>query len=146
MFYKASRSHHERRSALIAHGLSRLDVDIAALSEVRLAVKGSLRDTGAGFSNFWLGKQSTDSRLGVGCIVRNPTTSKLEISPTCHSNRIISMRLPVESNQHLTLFSVYAPNPMADFTVKNSLYSALRRHFNNTPAIDQVLTLGDFNV
>ncbi|CAI9715341.1 Hypothetical predicted protein [Octopus vulgaris] len=55
------------------------------------------------------------------------------------------MRLPLESKQHLTLFSVYAPTLLADPADKDSFYSDLRRLLNNTPANDKVLILGDFN-
>ncbi|XP_036370705.1 craniofacial development protein 2-like [Octopus sinensis] len=78
-------------------------------------------------------------------MVRNSITSKLETLPTGHSDRIISMRLPLESKQHLTLFSVYAPTLMADPADKDRFYSDLRRLLNNTPANDKVLVLRDFN-
>ena len=38
------------RSALIAHELSRLDIDIAALSEVRFPEVGSLLEHSAGYT------------------------------------------------------------------------------------------------
>ena len=40
----------QRRSALVARELSRLDIDVAALSEVRFADQGSLIEHGAGYS------------------------------------------------------------------------------------------------
>ncbi|XP_029648939.1 craniofacial development protein 2-like [Octopus sinensis] len=43
MLEKADSSHPERHSALIAHELSRLSIDIAALSEVHFADEGSQR-------------------------------------------------------------------------------------------------------
>ena len=42
----------QRRSALVARELARLDIDIAALSEVRFAEQGSLREDGAGYTLF----------------------------------------------------------------------------------------------
>ena len=39
----------QRHSALVARELARLDIDIAALSEVRFAEQGSLREDGAGW-------------------------------------------------------------------------------------------------
>ena len=106
---KANSSHHERDSALIAHKLSRLDIDIAALSEVRLADKGRFQEHGAGLTHFWSGKPSADRRLsGVGFMLRNSIACKLQASPMSHSDCIISMCLPSKSNQHLMLFSVYA--------------------------------------
>ena len=50
-------SHHaglwryfQRRSALVARELARLDIDIAALREVCFAEQGSLREDGAGYT------------------------------------------------------------------------------------------------
>ncbi|XP_029648839.1 craniofacial development protein 2-like [Octopus sinensis] len=78
-------------------------------------------------------------------MVKNSIPSKLETLPTGHPDRIISMRLPLESKQHLTLFSVYAPTLLADPADKDSFYSDLRTLLNNTPANDKVLILGDIN-
>lgn len=57
----------------------------------------------------------------------------------------MSMRLPVNKEQHLTLFSVYAPTLLADFVEKDKFYSDLRGLLTNTPADDRILILGDFN-
>lgn len=146
MLDRADSSRPERRSALIAHELSRLNIDIAALSEVRFADEGSLREHGAGYTLFWSGKPSTEKRLsGVGFMMRNSIASKLETLPMGYSDRIISLRLPLKSTQHLTLFSVYAPTLLADPADKDSFYSDMRRLLNNTPANDKVMILGDFN-
>ena len=146
MIDKADSSRPERRSALVAHELSRLNIDIAALSEVRFADAGSLKEHGAGYTLYWSGKPSTERRSsGVGLMVRNSVASKLDRLPTGHSDRIMSMRLPLEGKQHLTLFSVYAPTLLADPADKDIFYSDLRRLLNNTPEDDKVLILGDFN-
>ena len=136
----------ERRSALIAHELSRLDVDIAALSEVRFPEVGSLQEHGAGYTLFWSGKPATERRLaGVGFMVRTSIASKLENLPTGHSDRIMSMRLPLKNKQYATLFSVYAPTLQAEPAEKDKFYSELRSLLQSTPADDKVLILGDFN-
>ncbi|CAI9734636.1 Hypothetical predicted protein [Octopus vulgaris] len=67
MLDKAASSRPERRSALIAHELSRLNIDIAAISEVRFADESSLKERGAGYTLFWSGKPSSKKRVsGVG--------------------------------------------------------------------------------
>ena len=53
----------ERCSALIAHKLSRLNVDIAALSEVCFPGEGSLQEHGVGYTLFWSGEPTTEERL-----------------------------------------------------------------------------------
>lgn len=136
----------ERRSALIAHELSRLNIDIAALSEVRFPGEGSLKEHGAGYTLFWSGKPATDRRLsGVGFMIRNSIASKLEHLPTGHSDRIMSMRLPLQQNKYATIFSIYAPTLPADPAEKDKFYSDLRSLLQTTPADDKVLVLGDFN-
>ena len=47
-----SEDRHQRRSALEARELARLDIDIVTLSEVRFAEQGSLREDGAGYTLF----------------------------------------------------------------------------------------------
>ena len=90
----------ERRSALVAHELSRLNVDIAALSEVRFSDEGSLKESGGGYTLYWSGKPATEKhQSGVAFMVRNSIASKLEILPTGHSDRITSMRLPLSNKQ-----------------------------------------------
>ena len=146
MLDKANSSHPERCLAIIAHELSRLDIDIAALSEARQADEGSFQEVSNGFTLLWSGKPSTDKRLsGVVFMVRNSITSKLETSPTYHSDCIIHMRLPMKSNQHLTPISVYSPTPIPDPVDKTSFHSDLHRHLNSTPTNDKVLIVGEFN-
>ena len=53
MLDRADSCRPERRSALIAHELSRLNIDIAALSEVRFSGEGSLQEHGAGYTLYW---------------------------------------------------------------------------------------------
>ena len=56
-------------SALVVNDLARLDIDIAALSEVRFAEQGSLTEDGA--DCFWFGKNKDERRLsGVGFMTK----------------------------------------------------------------------------
>uniref|UniRef100_A0A0L8IE26 Endonuclease/exonuclease/phosphatase domain-containing protein n=1 Tax=Octopus bimaculoides TaxID=37653 RepID=A0A0L8IE26_OCTBM len=83
MLDKADSSRPKRRSALIAHQLSRLNINIAALSEVRFAGESILKERDAGYTLFWSGKPSSRRHLsGVGLVVRNSITSKLEALAT----------------------------------------------------------------
>ena len=136
----------ERRSALVAHELSRLSIDIAALSEVRLAEEGNLHEHSAGYTLYWSGKSAAEKRLsGVGFMVVDSIASRLEHLPTGHSDRIISMRLPLHKQQYVTLFSVYAPTLQADEGEKDKFYTELQNLVRKTPVEDKVIILGDFN-
>ena len=50
----------ERRTALVAKELARYKVDIAVLSETRLADKGQLTERSGGYTFFWSGCSATD--------------------------------------------------------------------------------------
>ena len=146
MLDRADSWRQERRSTLIAHELSRLNTDVAALREVRFSGEGSLQEHGAGYTLYWSGKPETERRLsGVGFMVRNSIASKLENQPMGHSDRIISMRLPLWNQQYATLFSVYSPTLKAEPAEKDRFYSDLRSLIQSTPADDKVVILGDFN-
>ena len=103
MLNTADSSSLEYHSALVAHKLSRLNIDIAALSEAHFTDEGSLKGNGTGYTLFWSGKPSTERRLSVvGIMVRNSFVSKLDRLPMVISDRIMSTRLPLEGKQHLT--------------------------------------------
>ena len=65
--------------------------------------------------------------------------------PSGHSDRIVSMRLPLKNNQYATLFSVYAPTLQAEPAEKEKFYSELRSLPQGTPTDDKLFVLGDFN-
>ena len=122
----------KRRSALGAMELGRLDIDIAALSEVRFAEQGSLGEDGAGYTFFWSGKNEDERRLsGVGFTIKTSIARKLQNLPVCHSNRIMSLRLPIQNNKFATVLSVYAPTLQAETGVKEAfcrdLHNLLQR-------------------
>ena len=53
---------HQRRTALVGRELDRYKVEIAALSETRLAEEGLLKEVGAGYTFFWSGRKKQDRR------------------------------------------------------------------------------------
>ena len=67
-----------RKTAVISSELARLNVDIAALQETRLADYGSLRQKEHTF--FWRGKSVEDRReQGVGIAIRNRLLPMVEL-------------------------------------------------------------------
>ena len=82
----------QRRSALVARELTRLDIDVAALSEVRVAEQGSLREDGAGYTLFCSGRNKYERRLsGVGFVIKTSIARTLQNLPVGHSDRIMSV-------------------------------------------------------
>ena len=61
-----SEDRSQRHSAIVARELARLDIDIAALSEVRFAKQGSVKEDRAGYNLLWSGKNK-DERLPFWC-------------------------------------------------------------------------------
>ena len=81
-------------------GLARLDIDIAALSEVRFAEQGSLREDGAGYTLFWSWRNKDERRLsGVGFMIKTSIARYLQNLPVGHSDRIMSLRLSIQDNK-----------------------------------------------
>lgn len=99
----------QRMTAIVAHELARYKIDIAALSETRLADTGALTEAGAGYTFFWSGKAADDAReAGVGFAVRSTIVPKLQTLPKGFGDRLMTMRLPLACNTHLTIISAYA--------------------------------------
>ncbi|KAJ7406712.1 proto-oncogene tyrosine-protein kinase ROS isoform X2 [Willisornis vidua] len=113
--------------------------------EVHLHEEGSLKEHGAGYTLHWAGKPKTESLLsGVGFMIKNFITSKPENLLTGHSDRVMSLHLPLHNKQHV-LFSIYAPTLQADPVEKNKFYTDLRHLIQKVPADDKIIILGDFD-
>ncbi|XP_076442022.1 uncharacterized protein LOC143281001 [Babylonia areolata] len=136
----------QRRSALVARELAQLDIDIAALSEIRFTEQGSLTEEGAGYTLYWSGKSKEGRRLsGVGFTIKSSIASKLHSLPVGHSDRIMSLRLPLTINCFVSLFSMYAPTLQADAVTKEAFYRELSSLLRKVDKEDKILIMGDFN-
>ena len=71
--------------------------------------------------------------------------SQLDEQPKPISDRIITMRLPLENNRFATFVSIYAPTMTNEEHVKSEFYHQLQSVINETPITDKILLLGDFN-
>ena len=133
-------THGQQRSALVARELAQLDIDIAALSEVRFAEQGSLREDGAGYTLFWSGKSKDKCRLsGVSFMIKTSITRKLQILPDYHSVHIMSLGLQIK-DKFATVLSV-----QAETGVKEAFYHNLHNLLQQVDSKDKLLILGDFN-
>jgi len=96
--------------AFIAAELSRYNVDIAALSESRLADEGSLTEVGGGYTFSWKGLHSDDRRIhGVGFAIRTSLLSQITESPVGINAPLMTLRLPLIKGRYMTVVSAYAP-------------------------------------
>ena len=135
-----------RRTALIGLELQRYNIDIAALSETRLADTGSITEVGAGYTFFWSGKAADERReAGVGFAIRTPLVRHLESLPKGINDRLMMLRLPLKGKTNLTLISAYAPTMCYNQEQKEQFYQSLTQLLHSVPKDDKLLLLGDFN-
>ena len=73
LMHSSSSDRPERRTALVGRELDRYKVEIAALSDTRLAEEGLLKEVGAGYTFFWSGRKKEERReAGVGFVIVTP--------------------------------------------------------------------------
>lgn len=143
---RASNDRPERRSAIIARELKRFNIDIAALSETRLADEGNLKEEKGGYTFFWKGKPADEPRIhGVGFAIKNRLISQLSESPVGINERLMTLRLKLSNNQMATAVSAYAPTLDSQDEDKEVFYATLDQVLSNIPKEDKILLLGDFN-
>ena len=136
----------ERRTALVGRELARYNIDIAALSETRLANSGQIVENGAGYTFFWSGRGENESReAGVGFAIKSSLVSKLSSLPTAINDRLMSLKLPLSGKKQATLVSVYAPTMTNPDDIKDKFYEDLDSIITSTPNSDKLIILGDFN-
>lgn len=136
----------ERRTALIARELRRYNIDIAALSETRLADEGQLTEIGGGYTFYWKGKNSNEPRIhGVGFAIKNELLGSLSEIPTGINERLMTLKIKLNDNQWATIISAYAPTLDADDNIKEAFYANLEDILSGIPQRDKIILLGDFN-
>ena len=78
-------------------------------------------------------------------MMKNSVVPKLVGLPASFSDRIMSLRFTLDSNQYITLFSVYAPNLVSDISVRVKFYNDLKNLATKVSSDDKIIILGDFN-
>ena len=135
-----------RRTALVAKELARYNVDIAAISETRLADKGQLTEHGGGYTFFWSGRSSTERReAGVGFAIKSHLTRRLAKHPEGVNDRLMTLQLPLSNKRSVTLVSAYAPTMTNPDDVKDKFYEELDTVISAVPHSEKLVVLGDFN-
>ena len=135
-----------RRTALIAQELARYQIDIAALSETRLADEGSLTEDQGAYTFFWKGLPLNEQRIhGVGFAIKSSLLKTLHSSPTGISERLMRVRVPLSNNRFATIFSCYAPTLAASNEDSDTFYARLDSELRQTAQSDKIILLGDFN-
>ncbi len=108
-------------TCLLSSELKRLDIGIAALSEVRRPDCGEIMM--GGYTYYWSGHPDGYHSQGVAVAVSNKLTPMIiEVTPV---NECIMRRRIRHSLGVISLVSVYAPNKASDLTVKDTFYATL---------------------
>ena len=112
-----------RKTAVTSRELDRLNVDIAALQEIRLASSGTLKVKEYTF--FWHGKDEDEPREhGVGFAVRDKLIQMLDPAST-KSERLMYMRLIINTDSGtINLLPAYAPTLTSSSDFKDAFYTA----------------------
>ena len=96
----------QRRTTLVGRELDRYKVEIAALSESRLAEEGLLKEVGAGYTFFWSGRKKEERReAGVGFAIKSHLGRKLSGLPKGINDRLMTLRIPLSGKRYATIVS-----------------------------------------
>ena len=137
-----------RRTAIIGTELAKYNIDIAALSETRIAGKDQvIEEKGAGYTFFTTGKPEGETRMaGTGFAIKNCLLSKLgDQKPHGISPRLSTLKIQMTKNQAAHFISAYAPTLDSPEEDKDAFYEQLSTLLNSIPYKDKIFLLGDFN-
>ena len=116
----------QRRAAPVGRELDWYKVEIAALSETRLAEEGLLKEVGAGYTFFWSGRKKNERcEARVGFAIKSHLVSKLSGLPKGINDRLMTLRLPLSGKKHATIVRAYAPTMTNPDEVKDKFYDDL---------------------
>ena len=133
------------RTALAAKELSRYSIDIAALSETRLADEGSVSELQGGYTFFWKGKAQAEERIHwIGLAIKTLILKQLPDLPSTLNERLMKLRFPLNASRHITIISAYAPTMTSSDKAKET-YEDLNNLVKDVPSGETLLLLGDFH-
>ena len=90
----------ERRSALVCRELARFNIDVAALSETRLADEGNIQETAAEYKIFWIGKTTDEPRIhGVGFFNQDTPRGAIQPRPNGNQRTTYDVADPAQTKQ-----------------------------------------------
>ena len=139
-----NKNNPERRTAILSRVLYTLSIDIAALSETRLPGSGQLKEKEYTF--FWSGLPEEEHRsAGVGLAIKRSLADKLDSLPIAHTERLMSLSLPLSKTKRLVVISAYAPTMTNPQEEKEKFYEDLRNIIKKISPQNSILLLGDFN-
>lgn len=101
----------ERRTALIVKEIDHYKINIAALSETRMAEEGQMTDAGSGYTFFWSGRTDERHESGVGFSVQTKLVKKLSNLPRGINEQLMVVNLPLSGKKQATFIKLTMTNP-----------------------------------
>ncbi|KAI8776452.1 craniofacial development protein 2, partial [Biomphalaria glabrata] len=78
-------------------------------------------------------------------MVKQSLAKKLLDIPAGHSDRLMSLRLPLDGSRYVTIISAYAPTLQAEPETKERFYADLRRVLCKVDTTDKLIIMVDLN-
>ena len=143
MEYPDNSNRPERRSAIISKELQEYNIRIAALSEVRFAESGSIREE---TDLYWSGKCSIyRNKSDVAFAIRNGLLQNMSEDPKPLRDRLMTLRLLLAKGRYCTLIAAYALTMTNSATNINYFYDQHDQTVRIIPNSDKIIFQGDFN-
>ena len=133
----------ERRTALVAAELGRLDIDLACLSECRIPEEGEFIDGSYTFLHY--GKSKDQPKQEGVAIVLKTTLRSSVVSWKGINSRIMRMQIKLAKSCHATVIRIYAPTFKRPIEERTAFYDQLSDVLASVPRNDRLFLLGDFN-
>lgn len=126
--------------------MNKYNIDIAVISEKRLAGNSQLREEKGGYVFLWSVKTEEEPRQsGIGFAIKSDLASSLPSLPKGVSDRIMALTLNLECNTRVTMVSCYAPTLGSLDEEKYNFYNLLRDVISKVQHKDKLILTGDFN-
>ena len=122
--------------------LRRLQVDIIALQETRLAENGIIRERD--YSFFWEGKAADKTKEhGVGFAIKNNLLGSI-IPSSERTERLLKLQLQTSAGL-VSLISAYAPTLAFASELKDRFFDDLSAAISKVPLQEPLFIFSDFN-
>ena len=131
----------DSRVPALSAELARLNIAVAALSEVRRPGSGEIRV--GGYRYHWSGRTDGHHKEGVAIAVADRVASQIK-GVTRVSERIMRLRL-AHSLGVVSFVAVYAPTGVSELSAKEDFYAELSSVMDAVPKGDTLIVLGDLN-
>ena len=135
-----------RCTVMVAQILAAYNVNVAVRSETRLSGEGSMVEVGQGYIFYWREVPEGQARVhGVAFAMKSDLVKLLRELPIGHSERLMSIRVPLAWSHHITIISADDPTLNVDWDVKDEFYCALTRLLQGVRREGKLVNMDDFN-